>query len=142
MPSKDNPFTKGLKIIKVVIISTSAVIAESIKNFFSITLPASFKIFFSQSTVESIKRFMSKINTDINKYYKTHKHRGFNKPRVYKLRGYTTTSRVDKKVRAEQNQRLLRNFLVAAVFVLVIAILLIIFNPLKDLKEFFRMIGL
>ncbi|MFA6736604.1 MAG: hypothetical protein WCR87_06780 [Saccharofermentanales bacterium] len=64
------------------------------------------------------------------------------KPRVYKLRGYTTVSRVDKKINREQTHRLLRNFLVAAVFVLVIAILLLIFNPLKDIKEFFRMIGI
>ncbi|MHB1452567.1 MAG: hypothetical protein ACYCYM_01255 [Saccharofermentanales bacterium] len=98
--------------------------------------------FFSKSTIESIKVFMGKLKTGTKNYYKKHKYRGFNKPRVYKLRGYTTTSRVDKKVRSEQNQRLLRNFLVAAVFVLIIAILLIIFNPLKDLRELFRMIGI
>lgn len=142
MSDKENLFTKRLKTIKVVIISTSAVIAESTKNFFSKTLPAATRIFFSKSTTESVKRFMSKTKADTKKYYRTHQYRGFNKPRVYKLRGYTTTSRVDKKVRAEQNQRLLRNFLVAAVFVLLIAILLIIYNPLKDLREFFRMIGI
>ena len=64
------------------------------------------------------------------------------RPKIYKLRGYTTASRVNKKIRGEQTRRVLRNFLFAAVFVLIIAILLIIFNPLKDIKELFRMIGI
>lgn len=68
--------------------------------------------------------------------------RYFRKPRVYRLRGYTTTTRVDKKVRSEQNQRALRNILVAAICLLILAVLLIIFNPFKDLKEIFRIIGI
>ncbi len=68
--------------------------------------------------------------------------RKIGKPRIYKLRGYTTTSRVDRKVSREQNKRLIRNFLIGAIFILVIAILLLIFNPLKDLQELFRMIGI
>ncbi len=66
----------------------------------------------------------------------------FRRPKIYKLRGYTTVSRVNRKISGEQTRRLLRNFLVAAVFVLIIAILLIVFNPLKDIKELFRMIGI
>ena len=68
--------------------------------------------------------------------------RHFRKPKVYLLRGYTTTIRVDKKVRAEQNQRILRNILVAAICVLILAVLLIILNPFKDLREIFRILGL
>jgi len=64
------------------------------------------------------------------------------KPKVYKLRGYTTISRVDKKIKSEQNQRLLRNILVGAIFALLIALFLIIFNPLKDLREIFRIVGI
>lgn len=67
--------------------------------------------------------------------------KNFRKPKVYRLRGYTTTSRVDKKVRSEQNQRTLRNILVAAICALVLVILLIIFNPFKDLREIFRIFG-
>ncbi|MHB8963603.1 MAG: hypothetical protein ACYC5K_10680 [Saccharofermentanales bacterium] len=118
MPAKPNPLIKALKIIQAVILSTSAVVAESVKKFYK------------------------KIQSAFKTRPKTKNRRGFNKPRVYRLRGYTTTSKVDKKVRAEQNQRLIRNFLVAAVFVLIIAILLIIYNPLKDIKELFRMIGI
>jgi len=118
MPSKANPLIKAFKVVKVVIISTWTVLAESMKKLFT------------------------KIQSGYKARPRTKKRRGFNKPRVYKLRGYTTTSRVDKKVSAEQNQRLIRNFLVAAVFVLIIAILLIIYNPLKDIKELFRMIGI
>lgn len=68
--------------------------------------------------------------------------KNYKKPKVYRLRGYTTISRVDKKIRAEQNQRLLRNVLVAAIFAMILAILLIIFNPFRDLREILRMIGL
>lgn len=68
--------------------------------------------------------------------------RNFRKPRVYRLRGYTTTTRVDKKVHAEQNQRTLRNILVAAICALILVVLLIVFNPFKDLREIFRMIGI
>ncbi len=68
--------------------------------------------------------------------------KNFRKPKVYKLRGYTTTSRVDKKVRSEQNQRTLRNILVAAICALILTILFIVFNPFRDLKEIFRMIGI
>ncbi|MHB1485192.1 MAG: hypothetical protein ACYCYI_11075 [Saccharofermentanales bacterium] len=68
--------------------------------------------------------------------------KNFNTPKVYRLRGYTTTSKVDIKIRKEQNQRTLRNILVAAIFVLILAVLLIVFNPFKDLREIFRMIGI
>jgi len=68
--------------------------------------------------------------------------KNFRKPKVYRLRGYTTTTRVDKKVRTEQNQRTLRNILVAAICALILAVLLIIFNPFRDLKEIFRIIGI
>jgi len=68
--------------------------------------------------------------------------KNISKPKVYRLRGYTTTTRIDKKVRAEQKQRTLRNILVAAIFVLIMAVLLIVFNPFKDLREIFRMIGI
>jgi hypothetical protein len=68
--------------------------------------------------------------------------RHFRKPKVYLLKGYTTTTRVDKKVLTEQNQRMLRNILVGAVCVLILAVLLIIYNPFKDLREIFRILGI
>jgi hypothetical protein len=75
-------------------------------------------------------------------HIKNSKIKDFRNPKVYKLRGYTTTSRIDKKVRKEQNQRLLRNILVAAVIALVLAIFILLFNPFKDLREIFRIIGI
>lgn len=68
--------------------------------------------------------------------------KGLRKPRIYKLRGYTTTSRVDKKVKSEINQRILRNILIGLIFILIIALLMIIFNPFRDLREIFRIIGI
>ena len=93
------------------------------------------------------KRFTSIMTSsisDIFPKFKKIKFKSFftKKPKIYKLRGFTTTSRVDKKVSREQTHRFIRNFLVAAVFILIISILLLIFNPLKDIKELFRMIGL
>ena len=68
--------------------------------------------------------------------------KNFRKPRIYRLRGYTTTARVDKKVRSEQSQRSLRNILVGAICLLILFVLLIVFNPFRDLKEIFRIIGI
>ncbi len=118
MPAQPNPVRKALNFIKAVFQSISDIITESVSNLFR------------------------KKNKDVQAEPVLRKRHGINRTRVYRLRGYTTTSRVDKKVYAEQNQRLLRNFLVAAIFVLIIAILLFIFNPLKDLRELFRMIGI
>lgn len=88
----------------------------------------------------SMKPVMKQSWLDTKTGLKRMKH--FRKPKVYLLRGYTTTARVDKKVFAEQNQRIFRNILVAAVFILILAVLLIIFNPFKDLREIFRILGL
>ncbi len=89
---------------------------------------------------EKVSNLIIKISAII--YGKLKKIKFKRKPRVYMLRGYTTISRVEKKYNSEQNQRLLRNVLVGAIFALLISLLLILFNPFKDIKEIFRILGI
>jgi len=96
---------------------------------------------------KKIKGFTDKVSNQIIKisaiiYGKFKKFKFKRKPRVYMLRGYTTTSRVNKKYNSEQNQRLLRNILVGAIFALLISLFLILFNPFRDIKEIFRILGI
>lgn len=64
------------------------------------------------------------------------------KERVYRLKGYTTVDKINRKRNSEIKQRFLRRILVIIVSVLIIIILFTIYNPFKDLSEIFRILGL
>lgn len=64
------------------------------------------------------------------------------KERVYRLKGYTTVDKINRKRNSEIKQRFLRRILVIIVSVLIIIILFNIYNPFKDLSEIFRILGL
>ena len=66
----------------------------------------------------------------------------FGRPRVYRLRGYTTLKKVNRKLQASRAQRALWRLLIVALIVLVAAYLLLKLNPFTDLPEIFRMIGI
>lgn len=61
--------------------------------------------------------------------------------RMYKLKGYTTYSKVKRKYQMERNQRLLRDLLTVLMIVILIVILAIIYNPFKDVAEFSKIFG-
>lgn len=64
------------------------------------------------------------------------------RPRVYRLKGYTTVRKVNRKIRAKRAQKRLRNFILFILAVLAAAYLMIRYQPFRDLREFFRIIGI
>lgn len=64
------------------------------------------------------------------------------KERVYRLKGYTTVDKINRKRNSEIKQRFLRRILVIIVSILIVIILFNIYNPFKDLSEMFRILGL
>jgi hypothetical protein len=63
------------------------------------------------------------------------------KERVYRLKGYTTVAKINRKRQAENQQRFLRNLLVVVISVLLIILLFNLYNPIKDLSEWYRIVG-
>lgn len=61
--------------------------------------------------------------------------------RMYKLKGYTTYSKVKRKYQMERNQRLLRDLLTVIMIIILIVILAIIYNPFKNAAEFSKIFG-
>ena len=64
------------------------------------------------------------------------------RPRVYRLKGYTTLRKVNRKLRAGRAQRSLWKVLFVALVVLAAAYFLLRINPFQDMTEIFRMIGI
>lgn len=61
--------------------------------------------------------------------------------RVYRLKGYTTVAKINRKRQSERQQRFLRRILLI-LFAFLAAILLInLYNPVRDLSEWYRIIG-
>jgi hypothetical protein len=64
------------------------------------------------------------------------------RPRVYRLKGYTTLRKVNRKLRAGRAQRSLWKVLLVALVVMAAAYFLLRLNPFQDMTEIFRMIGI
>ena len=62
--------------------------------------------------------------------------------RVYRLKGYTTVAKVNRKRQSENRQRLLRRFLIVIIAFLAIILLFQIYNPFKDMTEWYRILGI
>lgn len=62
--------------------------------------------------------------------------------RVYRLKGYTTVAKVNRKYASERRQRLLRRILTAIIIILSLILLIQLYNPIKDLSEWYRIIGI
>lgn len=62
--------------------------------------------------------------------------------RVYRLLGYTTVSKINSRRKSEKRQRLLRQLLLMLIIVLVIILLFHLYNPIRDLTEWYRIIGI
>lgn len=63
------------------------------------------------------------------------------KSKVYRLKGYTTVAKINRKRQAERQQRLLRRILAIVLIVLMAILLLTLYNPIKNFSEWNRMIG-
>ncbi len=61
--------------------------------------------------------------------------------RVFRLKGYTTVGKINRKFKQERQQRALRNILTTLMVILLLIILFAIYNPFKDLSEFRKISG-
>jgi len=61
--------------------------------------------------------------------------------RVFRLKGYTTIGKINRKFKHERQQRLLRNVLTTLMIIILLIILFAIYNPFKDMKEFRKISG-
>ncbi len=62
--------------------------------------------------------------------------------RVYRLAGYTTVSKINSRRKSESRQRVLRQILLILLVVLAVILLFRLYNPIKDLSEWYRIIGI
>ncbi len=62
--------------------------------------------------------------------------------RVYRLKGYTTVAKVQRKRQSEKKQRMLRRVLIGIIALLTVIILFQIYNPFKDMTEWTRILGI
>ena len=75
----------------------------------------------SQQTVQAIKRV--------------------GQERVYRLKGYTTVAKINRKRQSERQQRFLRRVLLVLFGFLLAILLANVYNPIKDFSEWYRIIG-
>ncbi len=61
--------------------------------------------------------------------------------RVFRLKGYTTVGKINRKFKQERQQRALRNILTTLMIILLLIILFVIYNPFKDMSEFRKISG-
>jgi len=61
--------------------------------------------------------------------------------RVYRLKGYTTVAKINRKRQSERQQRFLRRVLLILFAILLAILLMNIYNPIQDLSEWYRIIG-
>ncbi len=68
--------------------------------------------------------------------------RRHSKQRVYRLKGYTTVAKINRKRQSERQQRFLRRLLIGIVFILLLILIFNLYNPVRDLTEWYRIIGI
>lgn len=61
--------------------------------------------------------------------------------RVFRLKGYTTVGKINRKFKQERQQRLLRNALTTLMVIILLIILVAIYNPFRDMSEFRKISG-
>jgi hypothetical protein len=61
--------------------------------------------------------------------------------RVFRLKGYTTVGKINRKFAQERQQRTLRNILTTLMVILLLILLFVIYNPFKDMSEFRKISG-
>lgn len=63
------------------------------------------------------------------------------KERVYRLKGYTTVAKINRKRQSERQQRFLRRVLLILFGILLAILLANVYNPIKDFSEWYRIVG-
>ncbi len=62
--------------------------------------------------------------------------------RVYRLKGYTTVAKVNRRFASERRQRILRRILTVIIAILTLILLFKLYNPFTDLDEWSRIFGI
>lgn len=92
-----------------------------------------------------LERYLPGVSSFLSYYRKRRKAdraiRRNSRERVYRLKGYTTVAKVNRKRQSEKKQRLLRRVLIGIIAILTLVILFQIYNPFKDLSEWYRILG-
>lgn len=61
--------------------------------------------------------------------------------RIYRLKGYTTVDKINRKFQQERNQRTLRSILTFLMIVILLVILIAIYNPFTNIDELKKISG-
>ncbi|MDD2427546.1 MAG: hypothetical protein PHR78_01910 [Eubacteriales bacterium] len=62
--------------------------------------------------------------------------------RIYRLKGYTTVDKVNRKYQQQKYQRTLQNVLTTLMIAIVLIILFVLYNPFKDKEEWKKITGM
>jgi hypothetical protein len=88
---------------------------------------------------------MSRKHTFLTKYYEpvrgSFQEDARTGHRIYRLKGYTTVDKINRKFQQERNQRTLRNILTFLMIVILLVVLIAIYNPFTNLDEWKKISG-
>lgn len=88
---------------------------------------------------------MSRKHTFLTKYYEpvrgSIKEDARTGHRIYRLKGYTTVDKINRKFQQERNQRTLRTILTFLMLVILLVILFAIYNPFANVDELKKITG-
>lgn len=62
--------------------------------------------------------------------------------RIYHLKSYTTVGKINRKFAQDKQQRWLRNVLAFVMLIVILIILFVVYNPVRDIIDFRKMLGL
>ncbi|HHT45542.1 MAG TPA: hypothetical protein GXZ89_08645 [Fastidiosipila sp.] len=62
--------------------------------------------------------------------------------RIYHLKSYTTVGKINRKFAQDKQQRWLRNVLAFVMLIVILIILFVAYNPVRDIIDFRKMLGL
>lgn len=61
--------------------------------------------------------------------------------KVYRLKGYTTIAKVNRRRQSERQQRFLRRLMIGIIVLLLVVLVYNLYNPFTNLGEWYRIIG-
>lgn len=87
-----------------------------------------------------LRQIRQDVKRDSRQYVQAIKRVG--KERVYRLKGYTTVAKINRKRQSERQQRFLRRILFILFAFLLVILLANVYNPIRDFTEWYRIIGI
>lgn len=88
---------------------------------------------------------MSRKHTILTKYYEpargSIKEDAKSGHRIYRLKGYTTVDKINRKFQQERNQRTLRHLLTLLMIIILLVVIFAIYNPFTNMEELKKISG-